>query len=422
MKKKSYVLWVAVFFLTVPSLVWSAQPRNRARPANYAQEKFSESPWYLFVGSDLGSAHYSTYKDSVTEAPRGGTDLGLRLLLAHYTYDWVIDGGLGWQVINNKGTNSDGSQNSDNTRNAYVDFSARYRLDRHWQIGPEFEYWVGTDKGLNPTVVGSDTIADGDNTSAWLGLQAMYEWTKAYKYRLGARALTDLNVADRTVVVLQVFFQVGFDVFGAGEPVQNKNYERMNDDDLDRVESRNSVDPLYMSPEATPWPSTTPEPEPEVLTTPAPPPVEATPEPKPTPEPVTAKAPPKVILTLDVNDLPFGFNNSNLPKSNAARVKKIGEFLKSNNKAWKQLIVGGHTDERGSKEFNQKLSQRRAETVRALLVEGGANAKKVRAVGYGETQPRDHRHNESAWAKNRRVELEFKGVKDMVLIKKAMNQ
>ena len=421
MKKKSYVLLVAVFFLSVPSLVWSAPSRARKQPTAYV-DSVTEAPWYLFLGADLGYSHYSTYKDSATEAPRGGSEFGARMLLAHYTYSWVIDGGLGYQIINNKGTNGDGSQNSDNTRNVYADFSPRFRLDQNWQIGPEFQYWLGTDKGLNPTVAGSDTIAEGDNSSAWIGVQALYEWTDEHKFRLGARYLMDLNVADRSVTILQAFFQMGFDVFNSNDPGPIKTYERMNDDDLDRVETKNQNDPLLMTPEPTPWPKSTPEPEPEILSTPAPPEPEPTAAPIATPEPVTAKAPPKVILTLDVNDLPFGFNNSELPASNAARVKKIGEFLKSHDHAWKALVICGHTDDRGSKEYNLKLSKKRADAVRNLLIEGGAKPSKIKAIGFGETQPRDRRHNERAWAKNRRVELEFKGVKDMVLMRKALEQ
>ncbi len=232
----------------------------------------------------------------------------------------------------------------------------------------------------------------------------------------------------RSVYLGQFFFQIGFSVFGSSESEPQKNYERVTADDLDRVEDRSQRDPLIMTPEPTPFLKTAPaepEPIPQVMSTPVPPEAETTPFPTPVPIPepvVQSKGPAKVILTLDVNDLPFGFNNSNLPKANAARVKKIGEFLKEHNGTWKTLVVGGYTDERGSKPYNAKLSKRRAEAVKNLLVQGGASARKIQTVGYGASHPRDPRHNENAWAKNRRVELEFKGVKDVVLMKKAMNQ
>jgi OOP family OmpA-OmpF porin len=65
--------------------------------------------------------------------------------------------------------------------------------------------------------------------------------------------------------------------------------------------------------------------------------------------------------------------------------------------------IQGHTDERGDDAYNLDLSDRRAHSVRTYLVEHGVDEKRLTAQGYGETQPLDRRHNEAAWAKNRRV-------------------
>ncbi|HEX3766421.1 MAG TPA: OmpA family protein [Kofleriaceae bacterium] len=69
-----------------------------------------------------------------------------------------------------------------------------------------------------------------------------------------------------------------------------------------------------------------------------------------------------------------------------------------------QLVeIQGHTDERGDDAYNLDLSDRRAKAVMKYLVDKGVDAKRLTAQGYGETQPLDRRHNEAAWAKNRRV-------------------
>jgi OmpA-OmpF porin, OOP family len=71
-----------------------------------------------------------------------------------------------------------------------------------------------------------------------------------------------------------------------------------------------------------------------------------------------------------------------------------------------QLVeVQGHTDERGSDEYNRDLSQRRSESVREFLIKAGVAADRLTAQGYGESQPLDHHHSEEAWATNRRVEF-----------------
>ena len=70
-----------------------------------------------------------------------------------------------------------------------------------------------------------------------------------------------------------------------------------------------------------------------------------------------------------------------------------------------RVEIQGHTDERGSDSYNLDLSDRRAKSVNRYLVNGGVDAGRLEAQGYGETQPIDTRSNERAWAKNRRVEF-----------------
>ena len=65
----------------------------------------------------------------------------------------------------------------------------------------------------------------------------------------------------------------------------------------------------------------------------------------------------------------------------------------------------GHADERGSREYNLALGERRALTVRKQLVLLGASAGQVRAVSYGEERPVSERHDEESYALNRRVEI-----------------
>jgi len=70
-----------------------------------------------------------------------------------------------------------------------------------------------------------------------------------------------------------------------------------------------------------------------------------------------------------------------------------------------KIEVQGHTDERGDDAYNLDLSERRAAAVMAYLTSHGVDAKRLQAEGYGETQPKDRRHTEQAWALNRRVEF-----------------
>ena len=74
----------------------------------------------------------------------------------------------------------------------------------------------------------------------------------------------------------------------------------------------------------------------------------------------------------------------------------------------KKVSIEGHTDERGSREYNLALGQRRAEAVAKSLALLGAQNTQVEAVSYGEERPAENGHDEAAWAKNRRAELIYR--------------
>jgi len=74
----------------------------------------------------------------------------------------------------------------------------------------------------------------------------------------------------------------------------------------------------------------------------------------------------------------------------------------------KHLMIEGHTDERGGREYNLALGQKRAEAVAKSLALLGAGPAQVEAVSYGKERPAAQGNDEAAWAKNRRAELNVK--------------
>jgi peptidoglycan-associated lipoprotein len=71
----------------------------------------------------------------------------------------------------------------------------------------------------------------------------------------------------------------------------------------------------------------------------------------------------------------------------------------------RRLVIDGHTDERGSREYNLALGQKRADAVARALVLLGVQDTQIEAVSFGEERPSDRAAGEAAWAKNRRAEL-----------------
>lgn len=89
--------------------------------------------------------------------------------------------------------------------------------------------------------------------------------------------------------------------------------------------------------------------------------------------------------------------------------------LRSNSKAigshdeWRTVVIEGHTDERGSEEYNLALGERRAASVKQYLQTLGVSAARMDTVSFGESKPAVQGHDESAWKWNRRAE--FKVIK-----------
>jgi len=84
-------------------------------------------------------------------------------------------------------------------------------------------------------------------------------------------------------------------------------------------------------------------------------------------------------------------------------VETHARWLKSNPKA--RLTIEGNADERGSREYNVALGQRRAEAVTKMLVLMGARPDQIEAVSWGEERPRASGHDESSWSENRRSDF-----------------
>lgn len=119
--------------------------------------------------------------------------------------------------------------------------------------------------------------------------------------------------------------------------------------------------------------------------------------------PPKAAAPAVIDKKLTLEGVNFDNDSSNLRPESLTVLDKAAETLR----AWGdvKVEVAGHTDSVSSDEYNLDLSQRRAETVRAYLIDKGIAADRLTAKGYGESQPVADNKTEAGRFKNRRVEL-----------------
>jgi outer membrane protein OmpA-like peptidoglycan-associated protein len=110
-----------------------------------------------------------------------------------------------------------------------------------------------------------------------------------------------------------------------------------------------------------------------------------------------------LIMTLGNNSIRFDFDSANLHPENREILSRIAGILLTL-RGYK-ISVFGYTDDVGSKAYNLKLSERRANTVRDYLVKAGLNPNIITAKGYGKSDPRVAGDTPAARAANRRVEI-----------------
>ena len=99
----------------------------------------------------------------------------------------------------------------------------------------------------------------------------------------------------------------------------------------------------------------------------------------------------------------FEYDQFNLTSKSIQALKGVSELMKKNSKI--TISIEGHADERGTREYNLALGQRRAESVANYLISNGINRNRLITKSFGEERPLSLGSNDTAWSKNRRVEI-----------------
>jgi outer membrane protein OmpA-like peptidoglycan-associated protein len=111
----------------------------------------------------------------------------------------------------------------------------------------------------------------------------------------------------------------------------------------------------------------------------------------------------EVGMTVRLKNIYFDFDKTTLKKESFVELNKVVDFLKRNNTV--EIEIGGHTDDKGSDDYNASLSQGRSQAVVDYLISQGVEDFRLTAHGYGESKPIDSNGSEEGRANNRRVEF-----------------
>lgn len=101
----------------------------------------------------------------------------------------------------------------------------------------------------------------------------------------------------------------------------------------------------------------------------------------------------------------FDFDSSLVRDESMPMIRAHAEYLAANSGA--SFTLEGHADERGTREYNIALGEKRADAVRRILMANGVAAGQIKIISYGEERPAAFGHNEEAWSRNRRAELMY---------------
>jgi peptidoglycan-associated lipoprotein len=131
--------------------------------------------------------------------------------------------------------------------------------------------------------------------------------------------------------------------------------------------------------------------------------VEATPPPAPAVAEEPAPAPRTVEVEIVATSVYFDFDSSELSPETRATLQTFFDLARQRQD--KDLRIEGNCDERGTREYNLALGQRRADAAKSYLVNLGLDSSRITAISYGKERPRALGDDEAAWRQNRRDDL-----------------
>ena len=302
----------------------------------------------LYLGADLG---VSTSKSSI--AGEVGSKSGFGGDIKSYLNfelgsSFNSDLGLGYMYHQTKGSDNTSSVKI-TTKLLYGDADIKYNVTRGLSLGPVLNLFMGTNTDFTE-------VETGNKTNPFVGLKVAYKFDAVNPMRLDFRAITSSDEA-KTIMAL-VGFSFGFDLNG-------------------QTSKGRSLKPEIMPP----------------------------------PE-LAEEEKPDLTFTLKSARVIFDTNVSDLDKDLEAKIKRLAKYLVLNGESYSKVKISGHTDKRGTRDYNLELSAKRAESVVQAFIKAGLDPKKISSRGYGFDRPRDLGNSAKALEKNRRTEIEFYGIKN----------
>lgn len=342
----------------------------------------------LFLGA--GGSYYSVVSRGANggEPDKSGMGYQGKAGLTLYNRSLALELNAGWMrssvaskqasVATVGNTTSTTSVQVD-TQVGMVEFSPRFRLGEHFELGPSAGVFFGANASFGATASQPDSPVMG-------GLKAAATWqTRELHFRVVAQAQTSLTIPERRVMMGSLGLEIGLPLL-KGKTIVRETQVR-------EVEERHSVE--YVETEV--------------------PVIQKV-------EVVKEVLREVVLFSFDDQVVHFEFDRARLSPGSDEFVSRLGAYLGQNPDLWESLRIEGHTDSVGTPEYNVRLSEARATAVRQVLARSGVAEDKIASRGLGMASPLDRGPSDLSRARNRRVEFSFTGVKDAKALRDAINR
>lgn len=310
----------------------------------------NDEGFYAFGGVGFG---YADVAEDSSLFDRSGIHAEVKADVSYYKSSLIFDLGIGWFY-----NEVDNDRFNTFTESTFFEASLRYRLNKKWNFGPILMTAVDNDNTFEANV-------GVNSTETFLGLRVDYEPDvfKSNKLRLNATLYRDMTISDRDVTLFLVGVQFGIPFFDSQK--KTKIVEKV-------IVKRKYIPRLIKLSDN------------------------------------------KMKATFDQDSGFYFATNSDKPNQEMIDyLDRLVFYLKKYSSEWDKIEVQGHTDDVGKISYNMKLSKQRAESIRSMIVEKGIDRKRTDISWYGPKKPLVDKKTAAARAKNRRVEILFKGVKNM---------
>ncbi len=340
-------------------------------------EEQSGTGFAIFLGAG-GGYLLTSPKSGTLEAGKSGPTLMGRGTLSFYNDSLNLDLSLGWmqsQISGSLETQSESGKTTNYrqadviTRAGLVEFSPRLKLGQRLSLGPTAGVLFGTQANFGESAIDS-------NAPVFLGLKGAYGWyMKHYQIRAVLQASMSLTIPERSAYMTVAGVEIGLPLVKGKTLLREREVTTVRENfQVETIETERTVVQKVVQP--------------------------------------VDRIKEVLVFTLDDQVVHFEFDRARLLPHSRNFLLGLGRYLAENPEKWESVRIVGHTDERGSDEYNQSLSVARAESVRQALVQAGVPTQKLDSLGLGKRRTIASGGDELSHARNRRVELGFSGVTD----------